>query len=102
MKIIRVRQPDGSLADIPIGKGIDGKTAYQYAQEGGYTGTAAEFSILLANTIDKRKIILGLYTDGLIYLFIDGLPVGNGIALPSGGMRRTAWYSWYWPIRNRY
>lgn len=30
-------------------------------------------------------ITLGLHTDGLIYIFIDGTPVGNGIALPSGG-----------------
>lgn len=27
---------------------------------------------------------LGLHTDGLIYVFVDDVPVGNGIALPSG------------------
>lgn len=30
--------------------GADGKTAYQYAQEGGYTGTEAEFGALLGLT----------------------------------------------------
>ena len=63
-----------------------GKSAYQYAQEGGYSGTEAEFSAILANAVDKRNITLGLHTDGLIYLFIDDAPVGNGIALPSGGV----------------
>lgn len=38
----------------------------------------------LANAVDKSKITLGLHTDGLIYLFIDNEPIGNGIALPSG------------------
>ncbi len=65
-------------------RGAAGKTAYAYAQDGGYTGTEAEFSTLLANGVDKRNVTLGLHTDGLIYLFIDGSPVGNGIALPSG------------------
>jgi hypothetical protein len=41
---------------------------------------------LLANAVDKRKISLGLHTDGLIYLLIDGSPVGNGVALPEGGI----------------
>jgi hypothetical protein len=44
MKIIRVKQPDGTLVDIPIGKGADGKSTYAYAKEGGYTGTEAEFA----------------------------------------------------------
>ena len=65
---------------------FDGKTAYEYARDGGYTGTEAQFSSLLANAVDKRKITLGLHTDGLMYLFIDGSPVGNGIALPEGGV----------------
>ena len=86
MKIMKVKQEDGSIVSIPLGKGADGKSAYEYAKEGGYTGTEAQFSALLANAVDKRKITLGLHTDGLIYLFIDNVPVGNGIALPSGGV----------------
>lgn len=63
---------------------FDGKSAYEYAVDGGYAGTEEEFSAILANAVDKRNITLGLHTDGLIYLFIDDAPVGNGIALPSG------------------
>jgi hypothetical protein len=64
----------------------EGKGAYQYAQDGGYTGTEEEFASLLANAVDKRKITLGLHTDGLLYIFVDDSPVGNGVALPSGGV----------------
>ena len=34
--------------------------------------------------VNKDKITLGLHTDGLVYVFVDGVPIGNGIALPSG------------------
>jgi hypothetical protein len=44
MKILRIKQPDGTTTDVPLGKGIDGKSAYQYAKDGGYTGTEAEFA----------------------------------------------------------
>lgn len=37
------------LEEPPAGKdGADGKSAYQYAMEGGYTGTEAEFAVKLA------------------------------------------------------
>ena len=43
---------DNSLKQIPksnlVIKGADGKSAYQYAQEGGYTGTETEFAEKLA------------------------------------------------------
>jgi hypothetical protein len=61
--------------------GANGKSAFEYAQDGGYTGTETEFTELLTNTIDKRNITLGLHTDGLLYLFINGVPAGTGIAL---------------------
>ena len=54
MALMRIRQPDGSIVDVPIGKGskgekgLDGKSAYDYAKEGGYTGTEEEFAVLLA------------------------------------------------------
>jgi hypothetical protein len=60
--------------------GAAGKSAYEYAKDGGYTGTEPEFIELLANTVDKRNITLGLHTDGLLYLFINGEPVGTGIS----------------------
>ena len=60
-------------------KGDPGKSAYQYAQETGYSGTETEFASVLANSISKQNITLGLHTDGLLYLFIDGQPIGAGI-----------------------
>ncbi len=35
--------------DVYYGGGVDGKSAYQTAVEGGYTGTEEEFEQLLAN-----------------------------------------------------
>lgn len=34
--------------------GADGKSAYQYAQDGGYTGTEAEFAVLIGKQIKKN------------------------------------------------
>lgn len=39
-----------ALKGEPGAKGADGKSAYQYAQDGGYTGTETEFSDKLAKT----------------------------------------------------
>ena len=61
--------------------GLTGKSAYEYAKDSGYTNTETIFAETLANAIDKRKIAIGLHTDGLLYLFIDGEPVGTGIAI---------------------
>lgn len=38
----------GKYIGIPALKGTDGKSAYQYAVEGGYTGTETEFAEKLA------------------------------------------------------
>ena len=54
MKIMRVRQQDGSLVNIPIGRGADGKTAYAYARDGGYTGTETEFAAKLAKEVPTK------------------------------------------------
>ena len=48
MKIMKVKQQDGSIVSIPLGQGANGKSAYEYAKDGGYTGTEAEFAVLLA------------------------------------------------------
>lgn len=61
--------------------GADGKSAFEYAQDGGYTGTEAEFMALLANSVNKQNIALGIHSDGLLYLFINGEPIGTGISL---------------------
>lgn len=48
MKIMKVKQADGSIVSIPLGQGANGKSAYAYAKDGGYTGTEVEFSAKLA------------------------------------------------------
>lgn len=35
------------------------------------------------NKIDKSGITLGVHTDGLTYVFVDGVPIGNGVISPS-------------------
>lgn len=54
----RVKRYDAALgkwvyAD-EAGKGADGKSAYQYAQDGGYTGTEAEFAEKLAKEFPTK------------------------------------------------
>lgn len=61
--------------------GTNGKSAFEYAQDGGYTGSESEFANLLANSLDKSTVTLGLHTDGLLYLFINNEPVGTGITI---------------------
>lgn len=46
--IYTISLTDGSTKDIPIYNAQDGKTAYQYAVDGGYTGTEEEFKAKLA------------------------------------------------------
>ena len=56
--------------------GADGKSAYQFAQEGGFTGTEAEFAAKLAvETYSKSEIdtIMGAYIND-----IDTLVGGEG------------------------
>lgn len=40
----------------PGAPGADGKTAYQYAKDGGYTGTEEEFKALQANAASKNYV----------------------------------------------
>ena len=57
MNILRVKTQDGTIADLPFGvgaKGGDGKSAYEYAKDGGYTGTEAEFAEKLAQKIPTK------------------------------------------------
>ena len=49
--------------------GADGKSAYSYAQDGGYTGTETEFAAkLAAESIDKALFVVNITTtDGVTY-----------------------------------
>lgn len=42
------KDENGKLWTTPCSVGADGKSAYQYAQDGGYTGTETEFAAKLA------------------------------------------------------
>lgn len=80
-------------ADGSPGKdGADGKSAYQYAQDGGYTGTEAEFATKLAkekfanpNALTFTGAVRGSY-DGSEALTVE-IPSGGG----SGGGSGAAW-----------
>lgn len=40
----------------------------------------------LSGKVDKTKLSLGKDANGLLYIYIDGMPVGTGITLPTGGI----------------
>lgn len=46
--IVRVRDKDGNITDIPAIVGPAGKSAYRYAVDGGYAGAEKEFAALMA------------------------------------------------------
>ena len=78
MKIMRVKQPDGSYVDIPLGKGADGKTAYEYAVEGGYAGTELEFTQALG---EIQEVIEQLDTKVPVTRTINNKPLTSDIEL---------------------
>ena len=55
--ILKVRDTEGTVHEIYA---LQGKSAYQYAVEGGYTGTEAEFAAKLAAEIPTDSHINGL------------------------------------------
>ena len=51
MAILRTYNPEtGKWEEVPVVAGKNGKSAYEYAKEGGFTGTEAEFSAQLGST----------------------------------------------------
>lgn len=77
------------IAAIPSGKdGSDGKSAYQYAQDGGYTGTEAEFAAKLAEEIpDTLPNPNALTFTGAVTGSYDGSEAVT-VNIPSGGGQR--------------
>lgn len=78
--ILKVRDADGTVHEI---YSIQGKSAYEYAVDGGYTGTEAEFSAKLAaekfsnpNALTFTGAVTGSY-DGSEALTVD-IPSGDG------------------------
>jgi lysophospholipase L1-like esterase len=55
MSLFKYRNPEtGEWQSAPVIRGTPGKTAYEYAQDAGYTGTEAEFSEKLAAEVPTK------------------------------------------------
>lgn len=66
--------------------GATGETGPQGPAGSDANVTAENIAAALGYTpVDKAILSLGIHTDGLIYLFVDGVPVGNGIEKGAGG-----------------
>ena len=72
--VLTVYDENGNSIPVPA---IQGKSAYAYAIEGGYMKSEAEFRRALAKI--PETISLGIASDGLIYIFVNGETVGTGI-----------------------
>lgn len=73
MSALYIRDASGNFVSIPTIRGADGKTAYQYAQDGGYTGTEEEFAAKLA----EESYVLPTASETVK----GGVKVGNGLVM---------------------
>ena len=87
--VISVNGKTGSVQLSASDVGADESGSATFAVFGHNIDTEAhadirkEISTLSTEKVDKKSITLGLHTDGKMYVFIDGKPVGDGITLPS-------------------
>ena len=80
--ILKVRDADGTVHEIHA---LQGKSAYAYAVEGGYTGTESEFAAKLAEEMpDKLPNPHALTFTGAVTGSYDG-SAPLEVAIPSGG-----------------
>ena len=90
MAILRVRDADGKVIEIPAIKGDPGKSAYEYAKSCGYTGTEEEFALEFTNVISSIND-LDSVCDEVIALqnsYIQGVKViqnGDTLIFENGG-----------------
>ena len=92
--IVTVTKTDGTSSTFQVKngskgstgpKGTDGKSAYQYAQDGGYTGTESEFAAKMAEEMpDKLPNPNALTFTGAVTGSYDG-SAPLEVAIPSGG-----------------
>ena len=64
--ILKVRDANGTVYEIHA---LQGKSAYQYAKDGGYAGTEAEFAVKLAEeipTVDSTLVQSGQAADAAV------------------------------------
>ena len=71
MSILKIRDENGNIIEIPAIKGEDGKSAYDYAKEGGYTGTEAQFMAKMAEVISLSK--LGVTASAIELNYMEGV-----------------------------
>ena len=64
------------LGNIPLGKGARGKSAYDYACEGGYRGTEEDYKIGLSKAADLYDLVMEL--KGMINGYTIGHEEVNG------------------------
>ena len=93
--ILKVRDADGTVHEIHA---LQGKSAYQYAVEGGYTGTEAEFAAKMAeemptvlpnpNPLTFTGAVTGSY-DGSEPLTVN-IPSSEGGSGGTGGLSQLA------------
>ena len=82
--ILKVRDAGGTVHEI---HSLQGKTAYQYAQDGGYTGTETEFAEKLAQKTDIPSALPNpnaLTFTGAVNATYDG-STAVSVEIPSGG-----------------
>ena len=76
--------PESDIRGPKGDPGKDGKTAYQYAQDGGYTGTEAEFAQKMAQEIPEPYTLPVATADRL-----GGVMVGDGLQADEDGRVST-------------
>lgn len=98
MAILKIRDADGNVTEIPA---IKGKSAYEYAKDGGFSGTEEEFAQLMANgsgglvgtelTQAEYDALTEEEKNNGLYFITDGEYVGdsNGIAFAQNEVKTS-------------
>jgi hypothetical protein len=89
MSILKIKDENGNIIDIPAlrgKKGDTGKNAYQYAQEGGYAGTEAEFAEDINPDNIKAEVMPVLGTDYFTELDKDEIAARVYALIRDGGV----------------
>ena len=80
MNVLYIRDASGKFIPVPTISGRNGKSAYQYAQDGGYTGTEAEFAAKLAEELPEPYTLPVATADRL-----GGMMPGEGLNVDEAG-----------------
>lgn len=87
--VLEQAKSSGEFDGVDGKDGADGKSAYQYAQDGGYTGTEAEFTEKLAKEIPEALPNPNALTfTGAVNATYDG-STAVSVEIPSGGSGGT-------------